>query len=236
MQKELKLGKLGSVPNYTQAAGYASAIMNEFEKGLLTYFSPQQIKTIQSQRIGIGGAGGLGSNAAIILARSGFKFFTVIDFDDVEASNLNRQQYFLDQVGQEKVLCLAESLRRINPDISCTTFTQKWVPDESNDPFTGCNIMVEAFDWAETKAEFVRFYASRADYVISGNGLAGNDPSKALPVQRIGNIYIVGDQQTEAGRASPPLAPRVTACVAKMCEIILDLSLKGVADDGRGVS
>ncbi len=210
--------------------------MNNFEKGLLTYFSVRQLQAIQTHHLGIGGAGGLGSNAAIMLARCGFKSFTLIDFDRIEPSNLNRQQYFLDQVGEEKVRCLAQYLLRINPDISCTVFAKKWIADEQNDPLRGCNIIVEAFDRAETKAKFVRFYASRAEYVISGNGLAGNSPSKNLPVQRLGNIYIVGDQRTEAGQTTPPFAPRVTACVAKMCEIILDLSLKRALNDEAGVS
>ncbi len=199
--------------------------MNEFEKGLLTYFSPGELQAIQSQRIGIGGAGGLGSNAAIMLTRCGFKYFTIIDYDTIEPSNLNRQQYLLEQIGRKKVECLAEYLRRINPDLSCRTHAEKWVANEDNDLFSGCNIMIEAFDRAHTKAEFVRFYASRAEYVISGNGLAGNNPSSNIPFQKIGNIYIVGDQKTEAGPGAPPLAPRVTACVAKMCEIVLDLSL-----------
>ncbi|HRZ39877.1 MAG TPA: sulfur carrier protein ThiS adenylyltransferase ThiF [Candidatus Omnitrophota bacterium] len=209
--------------------------MNAFEQGLLTYFSAQELEIIQEQQIGIGGAGGLGSNSAIMLARSGFKYFKIIDFDVIEPSNLNRQQYILQQIGKKKVTCLAEYLTKINPDISCKTFATTWVPDEQNDPLLGCNVIVEAFDKAAAKAEFVRFYSPRAEYVISGNGLAGNNPSQHLPVQKIGNIFIVGDQKTEAGKAFPPLAPRVIACASKMCEIILELALNGSLQGGRGV-
>jgi len=50
-------------------------------------------------RIGIAGAGGLGSNCAAALARSGVGTLVIADFDIVEELNLNRQYYFSDQIG-----------------------------------------------------------------------------------------------------------------------------------------
>ena len=69
--------------------------MNVFEQGLLRYLKPEQLTLIQSKRIGLGGAGGLGSNCAMMLVRSGFKHLEIIDQDVIDASNLNRQQFFL---------------------------------------------------------------------------------------------------------------------------------------------
>ncbi len=71
--------------------------------------------------IGIAGVGGIGSNVAIILVRSGIDTLTLVDFDRVEAANLNRQFYFADQVGRLKVAMLAENLRRIRPGIAIET-------------------------------------------------------------------------------------------------------------------
>ena len=59
--------------------------------------------------IGIGGAGGLGSNVAVNLVRSGITDIKIADFDVIEQSNLNRQFYFRDQIGQNKVNALYEN-------------------------------------------------------------------------------------------------------------------------------
>ena len=77
--------------------------MNVFEKGLERYLRPQALQKIRSLHIGIGGAGGLGSNCALNLVRCGFSHFTIADFDRVEVSNLNRQFFFLNQVEKPKV-------------------------------------------------------------------------------------------------------------------------------------
>ena len=68
-------------------------------------------------KIGIAGAGGLGSNVALNLVRSGIDAFRIVDFDCVEASNLNRQFYFRDQIGRPKVEALRENLQRIRPEV-----------------------------------------------------------------------------------------------------------------------
>lgn len=77
--------------------------MNIFEQGLLKYLKPEQLGLIQSKKVGIGGAGGLGSNCAMILVRSGFKNLEIIDHDIIYPSNLNRQQYYSAEVGLPKV-------------------------------------------------------------------------------------------------------------------------------------
>ncbi|MGB4572405.1 MAG: ThiF family adenylyltransferase, partial [Rectinemataceae bacterium] len=53
-------------------------------------------------RVGIAGAGGLGSNCAAALVRSGIGALVVVDFDVVSEANLDRQFYFHDQVGRPK--------------------------------------------------------------------------------------------------------------------------------------
>ena len=58
---------------------------------------------IQNKTIGIAGCGGLGSNCAIALARIGIGKLIIVDFDSIDKSNLNRQYYFIDQIGKPKV-------------------------------------------------------------------------------------------------------------------------------------
>ncbi len=67
--------------------------------------------------VGIAGAGGLGSNAAMLLSRVGVGSLIVADFDQVEETNLNRQFYFRNQIGVPKVVALGDNLRAIDPGL-----------------------------------------------------------------------------------------------------------------------
>lgn len=200
--------------------------MNIFEQALLRYLKPEQLTRIQETKIGIGGGGGLGSNIALILTRTGFRHFEVIDKDVVEASNLNRQNYNLVDIGKPKVECLRRILTAINPDITLTTHQKEWTQQTADGLFEGCTVMVEAFDQAAAKHAFVEYYRTRADCVISGNGMAGLNVGTELSVRKAGNVYFVGDGTTDIADGHPPLAPRVVECAAKMSSIILELTLQ----------
>lgn len=199
--------------------------MNPFEQGLLHYLTKDQLTIIQNQRIGIGGAGGLGSNVAMILTRSGFKHFQIIDYDIIDASNLNRQQYFLNEIGLDKVAVTRQRLLDINPDLDIDVHKIQWTPEIGNHYFRNCDFVVEAFDQAQWKHKFVDFYHDKTKYLISGIGMAGLTEKKPMTIKSIGNITFVGDQSTDSALGHPPLAPRVTACAAIMAEIVLDLTL-----------
>ena len=200
--------------------------MNIFEQGLLRYLTRDQLDLIQGQRIGIGGAGGLGSNVAMILVRSGFKHLEIIDQDIIDSSNLNRQQYFIHEIGQDKVTVLKKRLLDINPDLQVTVHKTQWSPDTGSQFFKNCGFVVEAFDIAEWKHKFVDFYHDKAASVVSGVGMAGLLGKKPMNVKKVGNIYFVGDLTTDSALGHPPMAPRVTACAAMMAEIVLDLTLQ----------
>ncbi|KYH29195.1 putative adenylyltransferase/sulfurtransferase MoeZ [Clostridium colicanis DSM 13634] len=99
--------------------------MNNFEHGLVKYIDHERLEKLQKIKVGIAGAGGLGSNCAFNLVRSGFKKIKIVDFDVVEPSNLNRQFYFIDQIGMPKVEALKKNLERINPDLELEIFQLK---------------------------------------------------------------------------------------------------------------
>ena len=200
--------------------------MNIFEQGLLRYLTKDQLGLIQNRRVGIGGAGGLGSNTAMILVRSGFKHLEIVDQDIIDASNLNRQQYFIHEIGQDKVVVLKQRLLDINPQLDITAHKIQWAPETGLQYFKDCDFIVEAFDAASWKHKFVEFYHDKAKWVISGVGMAGLLEKQPMKVKKAGNIYFVGDLSTDSSLGHPPMAPRVTACAAMMSEIILDLSLQ----------
>src|SRR5476651_554631 len=128
--------------------------MNILEQGLLKYLKPEQLSLIQSKKIGIGGAGGLGSNCAMMLVRTGFKHLEIIDQDVIDASNLNRQQYFADEVGLVKVDMTKKRLLDINPDANIIIHKTQWNEGNAEQFFKGYDFVVEAFDAVDWKHRF----------------------------------------------------------------------------------
>jgi sulfur carrier protein ThiS adenylyltransferase len=169
-------------------------------------------------RVGIAGAGGLGSNCAIALARSGIGTLVIADFDIVEHPNLNRQYYFTGQTGMLKTTALKENISLANPEINVVVFDGKL--DSSNIPviFKGCDVIVEAFDHDEMKEMIIETVQNRMKGVplVVGSGLAGWGKNEKIRFRKIDDtLYLCGDESTTAGDDLPPMAPRV-AIVANM--------------------
>ncbi|MDP8212894.1 MAG: sulfur carrier protein ThiS adenylyltransferase ThiF [Candidatus Zapsychrus exili] len=199
--------------------------MNQFHEGLLKYLTQEQFDKIQSVNIGIGGAGGLGSNVAIILVRSGFKNIEILDLDTIEPSNLNRQQYFINEIGQNKIDTLKNRLLKINPDLNIKAHHVKWSKNNGENFFKNCEFIIEAFDKTEYKHEFVEYYQDKAPTIITGNGMAGISNEHPILVKKLDNIYFVGDNKTDTNDGHPPMSPRVTMCASMMAEVVLKQTL-----------
>ena len=73
-----------------------------FAREYFAHRDPAVLAVLRQSSVGIAGAGGLGSNVAVALARAGVGRLVIADFDRIEPSNLNRQQYFVDQVGERQ--------------------------------------------------------------------------------------------------------------------------------------
>ena len=198
---------------------------NIFEQGLLRYLKPEQLAAIQSKKLGIGGAGGLGSNIAMMLMRTGFNKLEILDQDVIDASNLNRQQYFTNEIGLSKVEVTKKRLLDINPDAKIIIHQLQWNETNADQFFKGADFIVEAFDVLAWKFRFAEYYRTRFPVVISGVGMAGLLEKKPMTVKKIGNLYICGDRTTNSHDGHPPMAPRVTQCAAMMAEVVLDLTL-----------
>ncbi|KLU60017.1 thiamine-phosphate synthase [Peptococcaceae bacterium CEB3] len=181
-----------------------------------------RMSRLRAARVGIGGLGGLGSNTAVHLVRSGVRHLVLADFDRVENSNLNRQYYFRDQVGQMKAFALAENLRRINPDVDLTLICERITPANVLTVFDSCGYWVEAFDEAESKKMFVTAGLKHHKRVVAASGLAGWGHTDAMTTtQWSSGLAVVGDRQSAVGAALPPLAPRVGIGAAKEADVIL---------------
>ncbi|MDD2308654.1 MAG: sulfur carrier protein ThiS adenylyltransferase ThiF [Desulfuromonadaceae bacterium] len=162
--------------------------------------------------VGIAGVGGLGSAVAVALARVGVGRLIIADFDVVEPSNLNRQQYFIDQIGSYKVEALACNLLRINPYVTVEAHRLLLGPENIPAVFSGCRIVVEAFDRADMKAMLVNsVLESMPDCtVIAASGVAGYGPNNSITTRKVSRrLYLTGDSVSEAEPGNGLMAPRV---------------------------
>lgn len=205
--------------------------MNVFEKGLCDYIGEECLKKIQKLRIGIAGAGGLGSNCALNLVKSGFKKIKIVDFDVVEPSNLNRQFYFLDQLNIPKVEALKSNLLRINPDLEIEDINTKIERENIKQIFEDCDILVEAFDKAIYKAMMAESFFSSGKLLVCASGIGGWGKSDEIVVKKVHEkFYIVGDFVSEVCEDIPPVSPRVNIVAAKQADIVLSFVLDNFTD------
>ncbi len=116
---------------------------------------PGVYKKFKDGRVAIAGLGGLGSNIAVMLARSGVGHLLLVDFDLVEPSNLNRQNYTVHHLGMPKTLAMQMQLTEINPFIQVEIRTVRVDAANVLELFAGYEIICEAFDTADAKSMLV---------------------------------------------------------------------------------
>lgn len=205
------------------SSGSAAPVSNPLRAGLARHFTTAQLQRLASVPVGVAGAGGLGSNTAMLLARSGVERLLLVDDDVVEASNLNRQLYWPRHLGRPKVGALAELLRELNPAIRVEPLRLRLGPDTMAPLLRRCPLWVEALDTAETKALFVQRALLAGCRVASASGMAGLGGAP-MHKRRLGDLVVVGDFQSDVADA-PPLAPRVTQAAALLADAILEFIL-----------
>ena len=182
---------------------------------------------LEGAKVGVAGAGGLGSNCAAHLVRSGVKRLVVADFDVVSESNLNRQFYFRDQLGRKKVDALAENLRRIEPELDLTLVDERLDASRALELFADCDVVVEAFDVADAKAMLVAAMLPTGKRIVTASGMAGWGRSNAMRLRRMGSrLVAVGDGESEVGVAGGrPHSPRVGIAAAMQANAVVALIL-----------
>ncbi len=196
---------------------------NHLLAGLATHFRPDQLARLANARVGIAGAGGLGSNLAIMLCRCGIGGLILVDHDNVEPSNLNRQHFLPGQLGMPKVEALAENLLALNPDLELDIRNMRLDADNIDSCIRDCTLWAEALDGAEDKTMLVEKALLASCQIVSASGLCGYG-GPPMQKRRMGNLVLVGDFTTSC-QIAPPLAPRVTQAAALMADAILEFVL-----------
>ncbi len=174
------------------------------------------VEIFSSLKIGIAGAGGIGSNVAMLLARAGVSSMVIADFDKVEIQNLNRQFFFTDQVGSFKVDALVQSLLRINDSIDVEKHNIKLTPENACEIYKDCDVLIEAVDSSETKAFLIEEWSSiyTGKLVIGCSGIAGVGPHSEIRTERTGKLSVVGDHNSSLELGT--FSARVMAVAAAM--------------------
>ena len=137
---------------------------------------------LQAATVAIFGIGGVGSFTVEALARSGIGHLILIDKDNIDATNINRQIHALTStLGKSKVEVLRERILEINPTAEVDTIQKFYLPDEPVENFFICryDYVVDAIDTITSKINLVVECRRRNIKIISAMG-AGNklDPTK----------------------------------------------------------
>ena len=187
-----------------------------------TYLTEKERRILEGAKIGIAGVGGLGSNCAMHLVRAGVRRLVVCDFDTVNASNLNRQFFFQDQLGRKKVDAVEENLRRIEPDLDLDMRDLRLDAENVRSVFADSDIVVEAFDSAEAKVMLLKTLMPTGKRLVTASGLAGWGRSGEIVLRQMGpNVIAIGDGATSVGNGVAPHSPRVGIAAAMEANTVI---------------
>lgn len=195
--------------------------IKELESLMIARHTPKVHEKLKAGKVAILGLGGLGSNIAISLSRIGVGKLILVDYDVVEPSNLNRQQYFIDDIGKHKTKAMKEQLGKINPFIDVETHNS-YITRENMNFLHEADIIIEAFDDPNCKAEISNFILlhMREKYLIASSGMAGYYDSNLIVTKKIREkFYICGDFVHEAKEGDGLMAPRVAICANHMANL-----------------
>ncbi len=200
----------------------------EFNNALIERHGINVFNKLKGSKIAIAGLGGLGSNTAIALTRAGIGRLLLVDFDKVDITNLNRQQYFADDIGKYKTDALPAILKKINPFIELEAVNIKVTEQNAVEIFGSYNIVCECFDKAENKAMLINTLLSGTDNVtvVSGSGMAGYGKSNLIKTEKpMDRLYICGDKVSGIEQGLSLMAPRVGICAMHEANKVLELLL-----------
>lgn len=201
--------------------------LDELEVLMVSRHTRGVFEKLKKSTVGIAGLGGLGSNIAISLARVGVGKLILVDFDLVEPSNLNRQQYYISHIGLKKVEAIKDVIKNINPYVDLELYDQYIDKYNALDIFKDCDVVVEAFDNPICKAELTNSILINTDkFIVAGSGMAGYHSSNSIKTRKINSrFYLCGDEVNEAKEGNGLMAPRVIIAAGHMSNMVLRILL-----------
>ncbi len=124
---------------------------------------------LKNARIAIVGAGGLGCPAALYLASSGCGHLTIIDDDQIDLGNLQRQiAYRSDQIGHSKATTLCKSLHTLNPEIHCESISKRLYIEELKNICRDHDLILDCSDNFDTRFAINQACVTTQTPLVSG--------------------------------------------------------------------
>lgn len=191
---------------------------------------------LSAAKVAICGLGGLGSSIAIALARTGVGKLHLIDFDNVDLSNINRQQYAIKQLGMPKPEALADEIRRFSPYIELETSHVRITEDNCAALIGDADFVCEAFDVAEQKAMLTNYVLEHMPekYLVGASGMAGYHSGNSITTRKVSShYYLCGDGESEIAKEYGLMAPRVMICAAHQANTIVELIVKHITGETK---
>lgn len=196
----------------------------EWNKALTVRHGKELQDKFSSSTVAVCGLGGLGSNIAVALARAGIGKLILIDFDKVDITNLHRQQYKVNQIGEYKTDALRDNLLEIAPYIALETHNIHITEENASDILADADIVCEAFDDAECKAMMTNLVLeSMPDkFLVAASGMAGFGSANTIRTRRVmSRFYLCGDEQSDVRSEGSLVASRVMLCAAHQAHTVL---------------
>lgn len=145
------------------------------------------VEILRGSHVMLFGTGGVGSYAAEGLARLGIGSITLVDNDDVSASNRNRQLPALSStVGRKKVKVVAERIRDINPECRVNAISAFYLPESPVEIPDDVNLVLDAIDTVAAKVDIIRVCHERNIPVLSCMGMGNRTDPGSI---RIGELF-----------------------------------------------
>lgn len=201
----------------------------EMYKAMDVRFGKDIHDKLRNGRVAIAGLGGLGSHIAIMLARCGIENLCIIDFDKIDITNLNRQEYHVEEIGKYKTEAMKERIYHINPYINTKVFCGKVTPQNIEEIFKDYDIICEAFDKPDQKAMLINgiFETFPDKKIVAGSGLAGFDDCNKIVTKKVfKNLYMCGDGSTDVAECIGLMAPRVMVCAGHQANKVVQLLIE----------
>lgn len=148
--------------------------MDEIYQRTELVIGKDNLEKIKQIKVCICGIGGVGSYVLEALARLGVGNITIIDNDNVDITNINRQIIAtVDNVGKSKVVEAQKRIKDINPEIQVTAI-QDFIDSTNVDKYISENLdyVVDAIDSVESKIQIIKICKQKNVNVISSMGMA----------------------------------------------------------------
>ena len=184
----------------------------------------ENLQKLRSATVAVLGLGGLGSNVAIALARAGVGELILADFDKVDITNLNRQQYKASQLGMPKTEAIFENLKEIAPYLKIRTYEERITEENIEQICNDADIICEAFDDPESKAMLVNHVLENMPdkYLVAASGMAGFKSVNLIKTRKLSpKFFICGDGVSEVNNGIGLVASRVMACASHEAHMIV---------------